>query len=192
MTKIQTTLKRKIGPLPLWAWILLIGAAIALGLYLRNRQGSKPESTLDNIDNLPPVEEPAPDVGGGSNGSGSGGGGYLPGYPDLGDIGSGDTGGGLPDIPPPQEPTSGYVPPTTPQEAASAFPAAPSTSTKTQDLSKGVLRWNFAKCGPNPARTIWHNNAADKALFKRHLNCRGITIATFKANHPAAAAFWGW
>lgn len=60
-------MKRKIGPLPLWAWVLIAGGTIGIVWYLRSPQTAAPaEVALDS--SLPATAGPQADLGGGGSG----------------------------------------------------------------------------------------------------------------------------
>jgi hypothetical protein len=65
--------KRKLGPLPLWAWILIAGGAIGIVWYLRKPQALAGDTTaLPATQQIPDSGAPAPgDSGGGGAGDGT-------------------------------------------------------------------------------------------------------------------------
>jgi len=140
MSKLKSSLKKKIGPLPVYAWLAVIGGAIVLGLYLRRRNagGNADNTGMDSADlsSLGDSESgPIPGTaGGGAGGGGVGGSGS--------DGGGGGTFGdiGIP-LPSPSLPgafsdpysygygyPAGDLPSATPQDTGAAPVPAPTTT----------------------------------------------------------------
>jgi hypothetical protein len=194
---VKRSLNRKVGPLPVWAWGVIIAGTLALILYWRRAQTPDSAETYSDTSTTDTVSAIDGTTGGGTGGEGIIGGdttpGYtIPGYPDYPSYPSEpspDTGGGAPITPPVTEVPPIAEIPSTPAEAGGV-----TSGGKSQDLSSGTMRWNFGTCRGHkhtwPGKTVW--KPSDAALFKGHLNCRGITLAEFKARNPKAAAFFGW
>lgn len=70
-------LTRKIGPLPLWAWVGIAAAGIVAGIYLRRRIGQSASSQSSQVPAAGGTGSPGssyPDVGGAVSGGGTGSG----------------------------------------------------------------------------------------------------------------------
>lgn len=62
-------MKKKLGPLPMWAWIVIAGGTIGILWYLRSRSSSPPADSSATDATLPDTAGAPPDASGGSSGN---------------------------------------------------------------------------------------------------------------------------
>lgn len=62
-------MKRKVGPLPLWAWVLIAGGTIGIVWYLRSPGASAAPADVVLDSSLPATSGPQADLGGGGSGT---------------------------------------------------------------------------------------------------------------------------
>lgn len=202
---MPAALKRKIGGLPVWAWISLIAGAIVLGLFLRNRipqsRGGADADTASQLDTFFPSRSNEADPIPGTVGGGPGGGGIgqtvdppepppvpipisIPTFipietPVLG-------GGGASEVLPPRIVETPIAIPISIGGAASVTPSPVPTP---GPIPGKTFVWVFAATtfrGERlPAKAVWGMN--DRPLFMKHLGARGLTYAGWRNGHRKAA-----
>lgn len=202
MSKLKTSLKKKIGGLPLYAWLAIIGGAIVLGLYLRRRGSDTAGNTGMDSQDAPTMGDlaggdsgPIPGTaGGGAGGLGIGDPGTIPSdfpmqalppsvsYPSYPDYGypAGDNG---PVYPPMSGPSDSVPPPTSTGAAAHS----PSSGLLTAVLKSGaVLHFNpltgiVTETAPGKSAYRVASGVKDFAAYVAGVNAKARTTQTAKA-----------
>lgn len=204
------TLNRKIAGLPVKVWLLVIVAAIGVGLYLRRRAAmSTPDQTGYDTGT---AGDYYPEPISGTVGGGSGGGGVGQSPQDLTPITDAiskvgtDVISAIASIPipatEPAPPLPAAAPPPTappmlasippPSPVAAPGPSAPPPATMPTPppapagpVPGASFTWVFNATHGLPAKSVWYMQ--DKSLFLQHLGARGLGYAQWRSNHASAA-----